>query len=92
MNLDLNKTVSDRTVKTIEGLNTDATGGQGWVSGNKTSNLTKYYVSTPEVLENGKSHLVFELFSSYEDLQRRGETVNKNTPIGFQVGSNPASG
>ncbi len=86
------KTVSDRTVKTIEGLNTDATGGQGWVSGNKTSNLTKYYVSTPEVLENGKSHLVFELFSSYEDLQRRGETVNKNTPIGFQVGSNPASG
>lgn len=76
---------------TINGVNLE-NGGQGWISGNKTSNYTGFYVSSP-VEENGQYHMVFEVFSSYEDMNR-GRTENlvtKDTVIGVSMGSNPAS-
>ena len=76
----------------IGGINPDKMDGQGWISGNKTSNYTGFYVSSPAE-ENGQYHMVFEVFSSYEDMNR-GRTenlVNKDTIIGVNMGSNPAS-
>lgn len=75
----------------INGVNLE-NGGQGWISGNKTSNYTDFYVSSPAE-ENGQYHIVFEVFSSYEDMNR-GRTENlvtKETVIGVSIGSNPAS-
>lgn len=75
----------------INGVNLE-NGGQGWISGNKTSNYTGFYVSSPAE-ENGQYHIVFEVFSSYEDMNR-GRTENlvtKETVIGVSIGSNPAS-
>lgn len=75
----------------INGVNLE-NGGQGWISGNKTSNYTGFYVSSPAE-ENGQYHMVFEVFSSYEDMNR-GRTENlvtKDTVIGVSMGSNPAS-
>lgn len=77
----------------IGGINPDKMDGQGWISGNKTSNYTDFYVSSPAE-ENGQYHMVFEVFSSYEDMNR-GRTENlvtKETVIGVSIGSNPASG
>ncbi len=76
----------------IGGINPDKMDGQGWISGNKTSNYTDFYVSSPAE-ENGQYHMVFEVFSSYEDMNR-GRTENlvtKETVIGVSIGSNPAS-
>ncbi len=76
----------------IGGINPDKMDGQGWISGNKTSNYTGFYVSSPAE-ENGQYHMVFEVFSSYEDMNR-GRTENlvtKDTVIGVSMGSNPAS-
>lgn len=84
----------DNRGQLISGVNQDPNNlGQAWISGNKTSNFSDFFVSSP-VEENGKYHINFEVFYSYEDLnnQRTENLITKDSVIAIVLGANPQSG